>query len=151
MPAREANQAYDWDVTARPLHYLVVAVALVALLIAALLAPGSNDSHVAWMGDDLSMPCSMQVALGVPCWACGMTRAFVSGVRGEFAAAWAFNPAGLWLLTLAALQLPYRAVRIRRPGLLPGAWQPDVAMAAVSAVVVLATWVVRLSGGLPLP
>lgn len=80
-----------------------------------------------------------------------MTRSFVWGIRGDLAAAWAFNPAGVWLLLLVLVQLPYRAIRIARPGALPGAWQPDVAMVAVSALFTLVTWVYRLNGGLPLP
>ena len=140
-----ADTSRDWDLTARPLHGLVAAVALVALLLAGLLTPGSSPAHVAWMGEDLDAPCTLRLALGVPCWACGMTRAFVAGVRGDLAAAWAFNPAGLWLLGLVAAQLPYRFVRMRWPGQLPGTWQPDAIMAGVSAVVVLVAWIVRLT------
>ncbi len=116
-------------------------------MLAALLTPGSSPAHVAWLGEDLDVPCSLRLILGVPCWSCGMTRAFVAGVRGDLAAAWAFNPAGLWLLGMVGVQPPYRFVRIRWPGRLPGTWQPEAIMAGVSAVVVLAAWIIRLTTG----
>ena len=148
MPGKQTlDLRRAWDQTARPLHVFVAAVAIVALLLAALLTPGSDPGHVAWLGEDLEMPCTLRLIWGVPCWACGMTRAFVAGIRGDLAAAWAFNPAGLWLLAVVAAQVPYRLVRIRWPARLPGTWQPDAILVGVSAVVVLVAWIVRLLQG----
>ena len=54
-------------------------------------------------------PCPLKAALGIPCPGCGLTRATVSLLRGEFAAAFgahAFAPvllAGLAALAVAAL------------------------------------------------
>ncbi len=152
-PERSAAQERAaWDRTARPLHALIFGLAALAVALATLaLSPGDAPHLVAFLGDDVNVPCTLRTTLGVPCWACGMTRAFVHGARGHLAAAWGYNPAGLVLLGVVALQLPYRAVRMARPGVLPGTWQPDVAVAAAALVLTLAVWVARLLGAWPLP
>ncbi|MCO4760317.1 MAG: DUF2752 domain-containing protein [Myxococcales bacterium] len=150
-PTERTRDRSAWDRTARPLHLMVGVGALLSVLAALVLTPGDNPAHVAFGGQDIDVPCTLQQIAHIPCWACGMTRAFVFGVRGQISAAWAANPAGLWLFSLVVLQLPYRVVRVWRPGLLPGQWQPDAAMAGLTVVIVLATWFARLTGALPLP
>jgi hypothetical protein len=51
---------------------------------------------------------------GMSCPGCGLTRCFISLAHGDIAAAWSFNPAGLWLFAIIAAQLPLRSYQLWR-------------------------------------
>jgi hypothetical protein len=77
-------------------------VALAVAAVAAVQVAGVAAGVGGW-------PCPLKAALGIPCPGCGLTRATVSLLRGEFAAAFgahAFAPvllAGLAAVAVAAL------------------------------------------------
>jgi len=135
-----------WDHSARWVHMLLLGLASAGLSAAMLLTPGSEPGHVAWLGDDLEMACSLRAAFGIPCWACGMTRAFVFGIRGRLAEAWAFQPAGVFLLGVVLAQIPWRVARLRWPGRLPGGLRAELALAGLGLVAVAVVWALRLGG-----
>jgi hypothetical protein len=70
----------------------VIAVAVAALGAAAILAPGVLTL--------LAPPCLFSLLLDQTCWGCGMTRAALAFLRGDFTAAWQFNRASLLVLPL---------------------------------------------------
>ena len=45
-----------------------------------------------WIAWSLHIPCLFQALFRVPCPGCGMTRAWLSVCRGDFAAAFSFHP-----------------------------------------------------------
>lgn len=48
-------------------------------------------------------PCLFTVLLEHTCWGCGSTRAALAFLRGDFAAAWAFNKASMLVLPMLLL------------------------------------------------
>ena len=71
--------------------------------VAALRAFASADSQHVWiLGRELEWACSFQLAFGIPCPNCGMTRSMILFVHGAVADALRLNPAGP-LLVLAML------------------------------------------------
>jgi hypothetical protein len=66
----------------RPLAWVFAAGALAALALAPLLPALAR----------FAPPCPLHVWTGVPCPACGSTRAALAFFRGDLAAAFAFNP-----------------------------------------------------------
>lgn len=63
------------------------------------------------------LTCPLRATTGIPCPFCGMTRACVAAVQGDFGAALNFNPAGLLVVAFAlvALVRPALITRIRTP------------------------------------
>jgi hypothetical protein len=93
--------------------------------------------------------CMSRRMFGVSCPGCGLTRSFIALARGNVAAAWAFNPAGLLLFAVVAFQVPFRIwqlARIRRG--LPEIVLGRTAYMSLIAVTVLlvAQWALRLMG-----
>jgi hypothetical protein len=74
---------------------IAIALALAVLGLAALLAPGALMR--------VAPPCLFSLLLDHPCWGCGMTRAALAFVRGDFVAAWQFNKASLLVLPMLML------------------------------------------------
>jgi hypothetical protein len=86
---------------------------------------------------------------GVGCPGCGMTRCFISLGHGDLAAAWSYNPAGVWFFAVVLFQVPYRALqlwRIRRglPELRTG-WLAQVSL-GILAVGMVSQWLLKLCG-----
>lgn len=52
-------------------------------------------------------PCMFLKLTGKPCLSCGMTRSFLCAARGEFLAAWQWNPLGLLIMVGTVLYTPY--------------------------------------------
>jgi len=96
-------------------HFTMFVGAVVVLALARLLEL-QGTTHVAVPVGNLVLPelCSFQRFFGIPCPGCGLTRSFVALARGDVAAAWTFNPAGLLLFATVIFQLPYRAMQIVR-------------------------------------
>jgi hypothetical protein len=92
-------------------------------------------------------PCPLKSALGIPCPGCGLTRASVALLRGEFAAAFgahAFAP--VLLLGLAALAVAGFLPAARREAFagLVGRFERRTKAGYVLAAALLLYWSVRL-------
>ena len=74
---------------------VAVAVAVAALGAAALLAPGALQR--------VAPPCLFTLLIDQHCWGCGMTRASLAFLRGDFPAAWHFNRSSLLVLPMLML------------------------------------------------
>jgi hypothetical protein len=60
--------------------------------------------------------CPLRATTGIPCPLCGMTRAVVAAVRGDFAASLRYNPGGVLLVVLAIVAIAgWRWQRFRVP------------------------------------
>ena len=82
---------------------IAIALALAALGACAVLAPAVLMR--------LAPPCLFSLLLDMTCWGCGMTRASLALLRGDFPAAWQFNKASLLALPML-LALYARHVRM---------------------------------------
>jgi hypothetical protein len=70
------------------------AVAILSVLGLAWLVGDATPDRVTILGAHLDMPCGMQLAFGVPCPGCGMTRSVLMTLHGHIADAVAVNPVG---------------------------------------------------------
>ncbi|HEX8150089.1 MAG TPA: DUF2752 domain-containing protein [Pyrinomonadaceae bacterium] len=92
-------------------------------------------------------PCPVKGALGIPCPGCGLTRATVALLRGEFAAAFAAHAfAPVLLLGLAALAVAALLPAGRREAFagLVGRVERRTKVSYVLAAALLLYWSVRL-------
>ena len=64
----------------------------------------------------LSPPCLITVLLDVECWGCGMVRATLALLHGQFFQAWALNPRGYVVLPLLAVIAMTHTRRVFRAG-----------------------------------
>lgn len=142
-------------VTARPrpdMLYHVVWLALAAgIFIAAASLSVRNGAQVVvpFLNWPLPQLCAFQGVAGVPCPGCGLTRSCIALTHGNLAGSWHYNPAGMILIPLLAVQIPYRwwqLTRIRRG--LPEATLPLAAPLALGglAAMLLGQWALRLAG-----
>jgi len=106
----------------------VVGLALVVPLAMLRLMASASAESVYVAGRELRWGCAFQKMFGIPCPNCGLTRGVLLSLHGQFAEAWALNPAGplivlgVLLLGLAMFFLtfyqtshtPHVAGRIRR-------------------------------------
>ena len=61
-------------------------------------------------------PCLVTTVLGIEeCWGCGMTRAVLACLHGDFSAAWAYNPRFVVVVPLIAYACLRLAARVLRP------------------------------------
>ncbi len=131
-------------------HVVLLALCTSVLLLAAILSI-RDRSQIILPGLQLPLPelCTMRRFFGIDCPGCGLTRCFVSLAHGDVAAAWSYNPAGLWLFAIMAFQIPFRSYQLWRinRGLaelaLPYAVQ---IVLGIFAIGLIAQWVVRLAG-----
>lgn len=67
---------------------------------------------------DIALPtvCWSRRWFDVACPGCGLTRGLVSGLHGDFAAAWRFNPAVFAAIAALAYQVAFRGVQMWRLG-----------------------------------
>jgi Protein of unknown function (DUF2752) len=134
-----------------PLYHLVLlSLSLGVLLLAALLSVRGR-SEVVVPVVELPLPelCMTKRIMGLACPGCGLTRSFISLAHGDFPAAWSYNPAGVWLFAIMALQIPFRTIqlwRIRRG-------RPEIVFHRATqfalgffAIALLAQWAIRVSG-----
>lgn len=82
--------------------------------------------------------CPIRYATGVPCPGCGMTRAWLSVLHGDLAAAFAYHPL-FWAVPLAVALALARAV-VRQKNFQRAF---DIALAAIAAAII-ALWIIRL-------
>lgn len=130
------------------LHGIVFALAACVLLLASVLRVQGTDEVVMpiWT---LPLPgtCSVKQLTGVECPGCGLTRSLVCLAHGDVARAWRFNPAGMYVFALVALQIPYRLAqlwRLRRGHReIHWRWMAPLALGGL-VLALLGQWVARL-------
>ncbi len=89
--------------------------------------------------------CGFRHLTGLPCPLCGGTRLCAALAQGDWAAAWAANPALLLMLGLLALQTAQWAMEawtarpVQRWRIHPSVWRAGLAL-------LLAEWIARLLG-----
>ncbi len=113
-----------------------------------------SPEWVAWPGGgQLGDTCGMILLTGLPCPQCGMTRSWVHGVRGHWAAAFAYNPAGLLLLLWIVAGGFIGAIRLvtRDPHKLRASDGVFFGWIAVWFAIYAGGYALRLAGWNPLP
>ena len=139
MPAR-----YAPDKT----FHSVLLVMSAAVLAAALLLRVQDGQRVVLPAIHWTLPetCTFKRTSGIECPGCGLTRCFISAVRGDVLAAITYNPAGLLLFALVAFQVPYRTLQLWR--LRRG--RPEISLhrwgqwsLVLVAILLMLQWVVR--------
>ncbi len=126
---------------------------IAAVAAALLVHPGVGEAltfQSATFGD----PCSLRLQTGLPCATCGMTRSWVWAVRGEWARALGYSPAGAALFAALVGVGLLGAARLltRNPGFARLPWQVLVGATGFWMVVLYeGVWLLRLRGYFPLP
>jgi hypothetical protein len=145
------NETWENRVRADRLYHAVWLALAAGVLIASAALATDNRSQVVLPVVRWPLPplCGMQRVVGLPCPGCGLTRCFIALAHGDVRAGWSYNPAGLALFPLVALQVPLRTWqlwRLRR-GL------PEVALGMATPLVIggvaaalFTQWVLRLMG-----
>ncbi len=131
----------------RVLHWMMFGLGL-GVFSMSLVMKTEGQSQVYLPGMQAPMPelCSSRMLFGVDCPGCGMTRAFISISHGQLRRAWHFNPASFFVYLLIVGQVPWQAFqlwRIRR-GMLPMQSNWIYLIPAVTIVLILAQWLIRM-------
>lgn len=96
---------------------VLIASSIVLFLAFVLSVPGTKREEqviVPVLNQPLPPLCSSKILFGRECPGCGLTRCFISMAHGDFARAWAFNPAGVYFFLLVLAQVPYRTWQLSR-------------------------------------
>lgn len=124
------------------------AVCVAVMVLAAGLAP---DARGLGTHQQLGLPpCSLVVLTGLPCPTCGMTTAFAHAARGQFAAAWLAQPAGL-MLALGIIAFAGQSLYTAATGRIvrwPGTRWSASKIALIVVVIFLGGWGFKLLVGL---
>jgi hypothetical protein len=118
---------------------------------------GATAAGVTFLGRPLPWYCAVRTQLGIPCPTCGITRAIVLALHGEFSAAWSLSPGGvaavtgMAFLSASLLLLGWRQWSGR--GAAAARWirRGAVAWAGAAGVVWIGGWAVALLAALRLP
>ncbi len=96
-------------------HRWLLAVS-VAILVAATVLQIGRGGHVMLPLVEVDLPssCTFKRLFSIGCPGCGLTRCFISAAHGEWTRAWTFNPLGIVLFGLVAVQIPYRLWQLWR-------------------------------------
>ena len=86
----------------------------VAVLIAAAVLGLGGPGQVVLPFSQWVLPgsCTFKVSMGVGCPGCGLTRCFIAMAHGDVPAAWNFNPVGIFMFAMVAMQVPYRGWKL---------------------------------------
>jgi hypothetical protein len=128
-------------------HVVLLILCAGVLLASLLLQAGGATVVVPFINQPLPELCMLRRTTALTCPGCGLTRCFISLAHGDLAAAWAYNPAGIWFFSVVALQVPYRGYQLWR--ILQGQRELNLVGAgqvalAVFAVALVGQWLVRL-------
>lgn len=95
------------------LHWTFVVIAVLIIGMSFLMR-SEGPTNVFLPGTSIPLPdaCATKRLFGWDCPGCGMTRAFISISRGQFARAWQFNPASWLLYFFIAIQIPWNLMQI---------------------------------------
>lgn len=94
--------------------------------------------------------CPMAVVTGIPCPGCGMTRATLSALHGDFATAFRYHPLALLIVPLFATYATAHAVSYIRHGvsqvdkIVSGKWVDRLLVLFIVAMI--GVWVARFFG-----
>lgn len=100
---------------AKALHASLWLASLAVLVAASLLQVRSAQTVVIpVINRPLPELCYWRVMLGINCPGCGLTRCFISAAHGDVAAAWQFNPLGVFLFAGVVFQVPYQLWQLWR-------------------------------------
>ena len=132
-------------------HLVLLAACSVVLMLAFMLSiRGQTQVVLPLVNVPLPELCMSRRMFGLSCPGCGLTRSFISLVRGDVAAAWGYNPAGLLLFAIVAFQVPFRGLQLWRiRSGKPEVMLHRVGVAALVMVVVvlIGQWLVGVVGG----
>ena len=95
-------------------HWTLLLICSGVLIASALLTIDDSGVIVPGLNQTLPELCTLRRFTGLSCPGCGLTRCFIALAHGNYVAAWTFNPAGLWLFAMIALQLPLRSYQLWR-------------------------------------
>jgi hypothetical protein len=134
-----------------PLYHTVLLLVSVGVLLAAFVLSIRNESQVVLPLVQIPLPelCAARQLFGLSCPGCGLTRSFISLAHGDIATAWSYNPAGVWLFAILALQIPFRSIQLCRirsqqtEFTIP--WAAQFVL-LILAVALLSQWTLRLAG-----
>jgi len=100
------------------------------------------------VGAELPAVCWWRRCLGIDCPGCGLSRCFVSLAHGDVSAAVRYHPFGVVLFAVVAVQLPYRAMRLRRLAEGRDPWTHPLVSSLVwlLAAGVVGQWLLRIAG-----
>ena len=127
--------------------YLLLAICVLGL--ARLLTVNGQDRVVIpVLNLQLPETCASRQIIGYPCPGCGLTRAFIALLHGQWRQAWHYNPGVYVVVFMVILQIPYRAIQIRRAQL----GGSEIRYPSAGGVLILATvfllvcqWLLRLA------
>lgn len=140
LPPLEAGETYHWT---------IVAGSTLILLASVLLQVRSDVVFIPGFSEPLPGTCVSREFAGVNCPGCGLTRSFICLAHGDLVGAWHYNPSGMLIFALIAVQIPFRLYQIWRiRGGLPEAAAPWLGAGwVVMAFVMILQWIVRTSMG----
>jgi hypothetical protein len=149
--ARERTLPAGPGVRPDPLFHRTILLLCLAIVVLSVVLSVRDRQRVLVpvLGTPLPELCMMKRYTGHGCPGCGMTRCFISLGHGDLAAAWSYNPAGLWFFAIVLFQIPYRAAqlwRIRRglPELRVG-WLAQISL-GILAVAMIGQWLLKVCG-----
>lgn len=131
-------------------HWTMLALSVTIVVLSVVLSVRDQTQvTLPVIGSPLPELCMSKRWFNAGCPGCGMTRCFISLGHGDLAAAWSYNPAGLWFFAIVLFQIPYRIaqlVRIRRglPELRTG-WLAQFALGLL-AVLMIGQWLLKVAG-----
>ena len=131
------------------LHIVLLSISSGVLVAAWILQANPTTVTLPVLDQPLPELCLLRRLTGFSCPGCGLTRCFISLAHGDLAAAWSFNPAGIWLFGIVAAQVPLRGYQLWRISrgrgelVLIGIGQ---AVLVVFVVALLGQWLLRLAG-----
>jgi uncharacterized protein DUF2752 len=134
-----------------PLYHGVLLAISSAILCLALVLSVRDRTQVLlpWLNIPLPELCLMRRVTGLGCPGCGMTRCFISLAHGDWANAWSYNPAGLFLFIVIAFQIPFRGMQLWRIGRGWGELRTGIVSQltiGLFASALLGQWLLRLLG-----
>lgn len=94
----EAAKMPDWAWSS-----MLLVVGALSLFVSAVFYPSEDPNWTMILGRQFGGECGFQMAFGLPCPSCGMTRSWVWLVRGEVVKAFSYNAAGAMLLLWLAI------------------------------------------------
>ena len=128
--------------------HLIFLVAALAVIILSFTMTLIGPSLVYLPGSAVPLPesCTARLLFGINCPGCGLTRAFISISRGEFANAWNFNPAAFVVYLFVIIQIPWQTYQLSR--ILRGRQCVEAIwiyiLPVLVAVLLFTQWLVRL-------
>jgi hypothetical protein len=147
------TQSTSHTLVARPdplFHTVILGLCIGVLLLSAILSVrGSTQVVLPLFNLPLPELCMLKRYTGLSCPGCGLTRCFIAIAHGDLTAALAYNPAGVILFVMVAIQIPLRSRQIWRirhglPELTTGIWGQTALL--VFVVALLGQWTMRLFG-----